>query len=391
LFALVGLWLFSAATFAVTNQEILNNLRSRIVSLEGDRALIKSFTEHTQSYIYDQALAVIAFSKAGDRVTARKLLKGLTSVQLKDGSLYFSYNLDGSSPYPAEGDRRFAGAIAWVALAATHYQSEFQSKEFVSFNLKILHWLRTEIKPFNINGTSHEALRFGPSNIASSPWNESETVALEHNLDAYAAFRDFAKLNANHEWKIEIAGIEKFILAMWDKNRSHFWSGANLASGKINKEELYLDNQTWSLLALDAESLKKIDAHEALALNCELFYAEHEGITGFFDSRPTQGALRYEFVWSEGTLGQVMAMERTGFTCEKTSTSEILNSVKKMKKADGGIAYATTTTNPDFTTSSSVAGTAWMYYATNGINPFTVSRSRSVASQIPQKAYRGQR
>ena len=110
LFALVGLWLISALSFAVTNQEILNNLRDRIVSLKSDRALIKSFSEHTQSYIYDQALAIITFTKAGEKATARKLLKGLESVQMDDGSLYFSYNLDGSSPYPAEGDRRFAGA-----------------------------------------------------------------------------------------------------------------------------------------------------------------------------------------------------------------------------------------------------------------------------------------
>ncbi len=381
LIALVGLCLFSAVSFAVTNQEILNNLRSRIVSIENDRSLIKSFDTHTQSYIYDQALAIIAFSKAGERETARKLLKGLASVQLEDGSLYFSYNLDGSSPYPAEGDRRYAGAISWVALAATHYQAEFGSKEFVTFNLKLLQWLRSEIKPFTINGTYHEAVRFGPTDVSVSPWNEKETVALEHNLDAYSAYTHFAKLNPDYEWKMEIASIRKFILAMWDKSRSHFWSGANLETGKINKEELYLDNQTWSLLALDFDSLKEIDAHEALSINCEQLYVEHEGISGFIDSKPTNSPGKYEFVWSEGTLGQVMAMEKTGIECGLKKAKELLSSVKKMKKADGGIGYATTTTNPDFTTSSSVAGTAWMYFASNRINPFSVNKTTSIASR----------
>ncbi len=381
LFALVGLWLFSAVSFAVSNQEILNNLRSRIVSLNGDRALIKSFDTHTQSYIYDQALAIITFTKAGDQKTAKRLLKGLSSLQMKDGSLYFSYNLDGTSPYPAEGDRRFAGAISWVALAATHYQAEFRSHEFVAFNLKLLQWMRSEIKPMTISGNYHEALRFGPSDVDSSPWNEKETVALEHNLDAYSAYMHFAKLNPDYEWKMEIASIRKFILAMWDKKRSHFWSGANLATGKINKEELYLDNQTWSLLALDFETLKEIDAHEALALNCEALYVEHEGISGFMDSKPTKGPARFSFVWSEGTLGQVMAMQKTGFDCGPKNAKELLTSVKKMKKSDGGIGYATTTTNPDFTTSSSVAGTVWLYFASNKINPFTVIQSHSVASR----------
>lgn len=381
LIALVGLCLFSAVSFAVTNQEILNNLRSRIVSLESDRSLIKSFDNHTQSYIYDQALAIITFSKARERTIARKLLKGLASVQREDGSLYFSYNLDGSSPYPAEGDRRYAGAISWVALAATHYQAEFHSQEFVGFNLKLLKWLRSEIKPLTISGKYHEALRFGPSDIATSPWIEKETVALEHNLDAYSAFTHYAKLNPDYEWKMEIASLRKFILAMWDKNRSHFWSGANLVTGKINKEELYLDNQTWSLLALDFETLKKINAHEALVLNCEQLYVEHEGISGFIDSKPTNSPGKYKFVWSEGTLGQVMAMEKTGVECGPKKTGELLSSVKKMKKADGGISYSTTTSNPDFTTASSVAGTVWMYFASNKINPFTVIQSHSVSSR----------
>ncbi len=365
----------------MTNQDILKNLRTRIVSLDSERSLIKSFDTHSQSYIYDQALAIITFTKAGDQKTARKLLKGLASVQMGDGSLYFSYNMDGTSPYPAEGDRRYAGAISWVALAATHYQAEFHTHEFVSFNLNLLKWLRSEIKPFSISGTYHEAVRFGPSDVSVSPWNEKETVALEHNLDAYSAYMHFAKLNPDYEWKMEISSLRKFILAMWDKNRSHFWSGANLATGKINKEELYLDNQTWSLLALDFESLKEIDAHEALALNCEQLYVEHEGVSGFVDSKPTNGPGKYEFVWSEGTLGQVMAMEKAGFECGPKKAKELLSSVKKMKRADGGIGYATTTTNPDFTSSSSVAGTAWMYFASNGINPFSVIKSRSVASR----------
>lgn len=363
----------------MNNEEILNNLRSRIVPLQANRTLIKSFSEHTQSYIYDQALAIIAFTKAGEKETAEKLLRGLSSLQKADGSLYFSYNLDGTSPYPAEGDRRFAGAIAWVALSAVHYQSEFKSTEFVSFNLNLLTWLRSEIKTFTLNGINHAALRFGPSDIPSTNWKESETVALEHNLDAYSAFMHFEKLNPDHHWKPEIAGIQKFILAMWDKSRAHFWSGADLKTGRINKEELYLDNQTWSLLALDFDSLKEINPHEALALNCESLYVEHEGVSGFIDSKPTNGPKKYEFVWSEGTLGQILAMEKAGFACDSMNAKELLSSVKKMKKDDGGIAYATTTTNPDFTTSSSVAGTVWMYFAANSINPFSVTRVQSIA------------
>lgn len=363
----------SMAALAKQEDELITNLRSRIVHFSGEVAFIKSFPERSQSYIYDQALAIIAFTKAGEKDPAAKLLRGLSSVQKKDGSLHFSYVLDGHSPYPAEGNRRFAGAIAWVALATVHYQSQFKSEEFITFNLKFLSWLRKEM--------SGGALRFSPVDLPSTKWKENETAALEHNLDAYAAFSHFAMLNPQHPFTQEISSLKKFILSMWDEGRSHFWSGKNIRTGSINKDELYLDNQSWSVLALDPGTLKMVDVKAALEFNCESLYAEHDGVSGFMDSKPANGPRRFEFVWSEGTLGQVLAMKQANFSCGKKTAQVFLTEMVKMKKEDGGIAYATSAENPDFTTSSSVAGTAWMYFAVSGVNPFRVIQDRSIASQ----------
>lgn len=364
---------------AIPNHELIKNLTSRLHELPSGRGtLIKSFNNHTQSYIYDQALAIITFTKENDLVTAKKLLHGLESLQLADGSLYFSYYLDGKSPYPQEGDKRFAGAIAWVALAAVHYQHQFKSKEFIAFNFRLLTYLHSQIRPVELNGVSTKALSFAPSDIKATPWAENETAALEHNLDAYAAFLHFAEINKTTRWQSDVKNLKSFILTMWDKSQSHFWSGANLKTGRINKSELYLDNQTWSLLALDSATLKELKPSEALNLNCEKLFVEHEGINGFMDSKPARRPASSQFVWSEGSLGQILAMRklrkmenRTIYCNEKTST-ELLVSIEKMKKTDGGIAYSTTTTNPDFTTSSSVAGTAWLYFASNEFNPFQI-------------------
>jgi hypothetical protein len=369
---LVGI-LCAFSVSAVTNQGILKNLSNRLQKLpKGRGELVKSFTDHSQSYIYDQALTIIAFTKANDQKRAKSLLRALESLQLSDGSLYFSYYMDGTSPYPEEGDKRYAGAIAWVALAAVHYQSNFKSDEFVGFNLKILNYLKTQIHPIKIKDTTTKALSFAPTDVPSTPWKENETAALEHNLDAYSAFLHFSKINKTHSWKDEIDHLKTFILTMWDKDQAHFWSGANLKTGSINKSELYLDNQTWSLLALDKETLKSIKPADALNLNCETFLVNHEGIVGFMDSRPVRRPASQKFVWSEGSLGQILAMKRTNITCNNKTSNDFLSSIKKMKKADGGIAYATSTSHPDFTSSSSVAGTAWMYFATNDINPFEI-------------------
>lgn len=374
---IMGVCLVCANAFAADESPYLKNLVSRIHSLPNSKgSLIQSFEKRDQSYVYDQALAIIAFSKAGMKKEARSLLQGMSSLQLKDGSLYFSYYLNGISPYPQEGDKRFAGALAWVALSVGHYQSAFNSKEFISFHEKLLSYLAAEMKPVSINGNKALALKFNPTNVSETSWNETNTAALEHNLDLYAALKLYSQLNSKSKWKSETSGLKTFILSLWDSQRSHFWSGADLATGAINKEEIYLDNQTWSLLALDAETLKEINITAALELNCEELYTEHNGAKGFMDRRPVRGPFAESFVWSEGTLGHVLAvnkaqdLQKKELKCQGKKNSEILNSLTNMKTSDGGIAYATSATNPDFTTSSSVAGTAWMYFALARINPF---------------------
>lgn len=376
---LVGMFCASINSWATTNQELLKNLSSRIHELPNGRgSLIKSFTNHSQSYIYDQALAIIAFTKNNDQSKARELLKGLRSLQLTDGSLYFSYYLDGKSPYPEEGDKRFAGAISWVALSAVHYQNKFKSKEFLAFNFQILKYLESQMYSLKVKGMKTRALSFAPVDVPSTVWNEKDVAALEHNLDAYAAFLHFTKLNNYSKWAVPIQELKKFILAMWDEKESHFWSGASFKTGIINKSELYLDNQSWSLLALDEETLKGIKPEVALDLNCQNFHVKHEGIVGFMDSKPVRRPASSRFVWSEGTLGQVLAMskvtklKKTPLNCQGESSGDYITSINKMKKADGGIAYSTTTPNRDFTTASSVAGTAWLYFAANDFNPFEV-------------------
>jgi hypothetical protein len=362
------------AVSARNEQELITNLQSRLVVLPKDNgSLIRSFTHHSQSYIYDQALAIIAFAKNNNQKEARALLKGLETRQLADGSLYFSYYLDGKSPYPEEGDRRIAGAISWVALAAVHYQNKFHSKEFVEFNQRVLQYLETQLQTIDVNGTKTKALRFAPQDIGPTLFRENETAALEHNLDAYAAFIHFGKLNKTDRWSKETQEIKKFILALWDKTDLHFWSGADFTTGAINKSELYLDNQSWSVLALDKNILKELSPIEALSMNCDLFMANHEGIIGFFDTKPTRGRARYKFVWSEGTIGQVLAMKKMGqSSCGDVSPEQFLSSMRKMQNKDGGISYATATENKDFTSESSVAGTAWLYFAATDMNPFEI-------------------
>ena len=67
-----------------------------------------------------------------------------------------------------------------------------------------------------------------------------------------------------------------------------------------------------------------------------------------------------------------MAMRQgaSGMTCAGNTANDILESMNYMVDKLRNMPYATQNSNADFTSSGSVAGTAWLYYANQGKNPY---------------------
>ncbi|MGH7233653.1 MAG: hypothetical protein ACREJU_20170, partial [Nitrospiraceae bacterium] len=78
---------------------------------------------HRKCFVYDAAVASLAFGMAGDWSSASTLLQALARVQRSDGSFWFSYNVDDT--WPEDGDHDMAivraGATAWVGYAFSFY------------------------------------------------------------------------------------------------------------------------------------------------------------------------------------------------------------------------------------------------------------------------------
>ena len=72
-----------------------------------------------RSMTYDNALAAIAFTLAGDYENASYILNVLSRLTAKDGSLWFGYNAhnDWPSREDSSGALERAGASAWAGLA----------------------------------------------------------------------------------------------------------------------------------------------------------------------------------------------------------------------------------------------------------------------------------
>ena len=71
-----------------------------------------------RAFIYDQALAVIAFTCLGDYDNARKILGGLSMIQNEDGSFPSSVSAKTGEVYSSA---KYTGANAWLVMAVDYY------------------------------------------------------------------------------------------------------------------------------------------------------------------------------------------------------------------------------------------------------------------------------
>lgn len=351
--------------WALAVQAEIRWLESQMRPLGTDGALIQSFTDRSQSYLYDQALAIIAFTRAGEHAKAKKLVQALKQLHNEDGTWYFSYYLDGKSPHPTEGDMRPHGAIAWAGLAILTYEKATKDRSFQNVWQKTLTHLEKHI--VFIPRLKQHGLTFSSVDNKKTRWDEREVAALEHALDAVATFRLAHQLTKDKRWKSAQKKLEEFSVSMWDEAEGHFWSGANVLTGKINRGEFYLDNQSWSALALSHLPLKD-KLRSALMASCRLSVVSGER-HGFSESRSP--ASQQEFIWSEGTAGKALALHFQQTQCADTAPERYLDTLESMKIA-GGVQYIDRPNVIDFTHAPSVAGTVWTWFLRHKINPLDV-------------------
>jgi hypothetical protein len=362
----------------------IKNLKSRFSKVTSV-GLVRSYLDAEQFATYDQALAVIALTHAGEQISAAKILTQMASLQLTDGSWYFIYNANGTSPYPAGGDRRPNGAIAWMAMALNTYRIKFNVNTYDVMHKKTLDYLISQQVQVRVPPVTSRPIRFAPVDYSGTPQNDNDIVALEHNVDAYSAFV-YAPIDFPNYYKYSEAAItiRQFIDSMWNPNKNYFYPGIKVSNMELNAGEVYLDTQSWTILGAGTKNLLGyIDYTAGLKFNCENFletagYQNYKtaGLTGFFDTKLTSAPPTYKFVWTEGTLGMILASNyaqaKDGYdlNCTGIHAADFLKSVDSMVDVKGGIPYASESENTDFLASSSIAGTAWYYFVKNNFNPF---------------------
>jgi hypothetical protein len=381
--------------------------------------MIRSFLDFESLFLYDQALAVIAFAHAGEQARAREILQYLEDIQMTsadcadcNGAWYYSYDVYGNPIGAPENSP--SGAIAWVVIAANTYHTAFADdptcvlpacdpQEFDPMAKRALDYLKDKVRPMAIPGSGPSA----GTNPVRFSLNQLTQASTEHNLDAYSAFRGYLINNpADPDYAAYESArddLEAFLHDMWHEPDAtdpdpRFYAGmANTnptpPSTGVNYGERYLDTQSWGVLALGTTGPGPTFYDYGRGVtdtNCNNFFEpagyvnyRNTGVIGFFDyyihhpGLDPQDPLYGPFVWSEGTLSQALAMDiidpSGGLTCQGNNSAAFVSAMASLidpNFTDSGVPYSTYTENDEFRPSSSIAGTAWQYFAAAGYNPF---------------------
>lgn len=185
-----------------------------LTSQQQANGLLKSWAEEgtCYSYIYDQALALLVFTHAGQWAEAEALVQALNTSQNSDGSWYQRY--DCQSGTPADPTYKWEGDIAWAVYALGRY--------------------------LTLGGTNGEATNT----------RDNAAAWLSRRLDESTGCLVFEHAEATLDvwWALQSAGVEYvaaanglhhcLVTVYWDETMGRF-------KGGLDWWQPLLDNQTW--------------------------------------------------------------------------------------------------------------------------------------------------
>lgn len=322
----------------------LESMVRLVKSGEKTYALVQSYENlDDRCWIYDQALAVICFTTLGRHELSSQILDTLGFIQNPDGSFYFSYKISTLEP---TSDRKYTGSIAWVAMAVNLFQVFTRDTAYNAMLWKVMTWLCSQ-QVMDESRPDFGGVSLGVRNDAFST---------EHNLDTYSAFAHYH----NRYFRKRARMIKSFVLKHLYRNQEypHFITG-------FNDPSLYLDCQSWAVLALGKAYCPVLPFAESHFQVKNGWINGQTGIQGFFERQAENSP-----VWSEGTEGMALAYAICG---NPDQANHYHDQVKRMMAENGGVRYATENSF-EFSTSPSIAGTAWHIFYELGLNPFRPTR-----------------
>lgn len=316
-----------------------SNAYAWLVSQMDPGGLIISYQRGHIGYTYDEAVAVIAFSLAGDNARAKTILGTLQGLQHSDGSWYDAYY---TKTLRGQDTNEEVGPNMWVSLAVAAYGSLTGDHAFDAMAQKNIAWcLQFQQADGGFNGGI-------ASNGSLLTW-----ASTEHNEDAYAVLSYFGHATA-------AANVKSFLdSVVWNSTDGRFDTGRGDPS-------VHTDVNAWGVLALGASGTHNYAAGLAYNQSCceSLQSNSRTTVDGFdFDGDTND-------VWLEGTGQNAEAFAVAG---DSTDWNRFVTEITYDQDASGGVQYSMEGTNNDYftmSTANAVSSTGWLIIAATQYNPF---------------------
>ncbi|QNA91576.1 MULTISPECIES: hypothetical protein [unclassified Microbacterium] len=329
--------------------------------------------DFTPSFVYDDALVVIAYTARGrpdDLRRARAIGDTLLFVQqndpIGDGRTRASYEPHGIRQGRVEitGPGTFTGNQAWVGLALARLAHATGDPRYLDGAVRVGQWIQDNTAdmdraPFGYTGGQLE-------DGTSLTWKSTE-----HNADITGFFTQLAQLTGDAVWAERAAVAAGFVAAMQSAD-GHVNTGTGLDGSTINTRPIPLDGQTWSALATG-------DPRYGAALDWTLAHliATDGPYTG-----PSISEVDVSKAWFEGSGHLALALTLRGGAGDDGQVESLLRSIRLAQRdapnGDGKGIVATSNDGLDsgfgdlYYASLHTGATAWYLLAASGANPFTL-------------------
>jgi hypothetical protein len=293
-----------------------------------------------RSWVYDDALAVLAFAYGGRAADARRVLTRVAALQAPDGSFGFAYDAMRGSELSS---LRRTGAIAWMGYAALEYERVTGDAGFRSLAVGVGDWV-----------LGHQVTTPGDPRQGSVVGGDDVSWAsTEHNVDAFFLLRDLGRLTGAARFTAGAEAVKQSLL-------THHWNpGLGRFNQGVDDWADALDLSSWGGLFLLAigETAKARQVADHLAA----FAVTEGGVSGYQPFLEGPGyADPPHTVWAEGSWGALLLRARLG-----EDVSGATASLGGMQDAAGGFPQVVTAAGApyDMPAWPCVAGTAWAVVA----------------------------
>ncbi|NMB88985.1 MAG: hypothetical protein GYA17_11545 [Chloroflexi bacterium] len=373
-----------------------------MAALQGAPRMIPSYETDTrndkdQLYIqnaafsYDNALAAMAFLSEGMQDEARQLVDAfLFAVQndrYRPDRLRNAYAAGDIRPFPGWGsgtrlpgwysvaDQAYyedryqvgtnVGNSSFVALALLQYYRLYGGEEYLTLAQTIMDWV--------LENCADDSPGF---TAGYDGWPEGDGEALyrftyksiEHNIDAYAAFKQLYTLTGDARYQQACESAWKFIQSMYAQEKGYFYTGTGNDGVTPEQNNLVLDAQVWSLLSLGQEAYAPYSA----ALSTAMAMKTQAGGYPFHAANSNGGW------WPEGTAFTALALREQGLHDEARSALDAMQSIQQPNGAFPAATVEELSTGFDLFTGDAwtykniphIAPAAWYVMAVNGFNPY---------------------